>query len=759
MLAIRQNTNTIRFRRFSRKGFAAFASIHREVTIGRLSAYMTDLQMKKSHRAVAPMAAASRQRESLDNDTDVSLHAIENETAAETCFVDQYDACASVLDCKKFVNDRLPYSNDRRPFCFVRHGDLRVVALVLLLLINGVSMAQDTVSVRKDMQEVKVTAKRSADHVEHLQIVRVLSAEEIHTLPVSTLGNLLDHLPGIDLRSRGADDVQSDLSVRGGTFDQVLVLLNGVNITDPHTGHYSMDLPIDMSAVERIELLQGAGLEYFGLSTFCGAINIVTTQQDSSRLKLGVAGGSYGKGRIHLNLMQEVGAWQFSGTAAYNRSDGYMRNTDYMRGDVFLRARRDNGDGATWDLQAGFQTKDYGAYAFYSLAYPDQYERTRTLLASASRHRRWDNMAVDYSLFGRWHYDCFELFRDGMTVAPAWYGGHNYHISGVEGGNVKMSVPWRGGHTVAGLELRNEHIVSTVLGDSLATLVHVPFADESTFFEYGKTRINGVAFLQHYLYWRRLTTSAGVSVNGNSMFGTGFCFSANAEWRLDDSWRATGRLGRSLRMPTFTDLYYHSAIQEANAALHPEVGTFGEMSVHYDHDSWHANMTVYGRRGENVIDWIQKPGDTLWRSANHTEVNAVGIEMSVAYTPDSWLRNAEVNYAFCRLDKEAGAYLSKYALDYLRHKMNMAISLRLARHLTADWQLCYQQRHGSYMDADGNATDYAPVWLLNGRVSYRLHHATIYVEGSNLLNRVYFDYGGIRQPGVMLTGGIEIVVK
>ena len=215
MLAIRQNTNTIRFRRFSRKGFAAFASIHREVTIGRLSAYMTDLQMMKSHRAVAPMAAASRQRESLDNDTDVSLHAIENETAAETCFVDQYDACASVLDCKKFVSDRLPYSNDRRPFCFVRHGDLRVVALVLLLLINGVSMAQDTVSVRKDMQEVKVTAKRSADHVEHLQIVRVLSAEEIHTLPVSTLGNLLDHLPGIDLRSRGADDMQSDLSVRG----------------------------------------------------------------------------------------------------------------------------------------------------------------------------------------------------------------------------------------------------------------------------------------------------------------------------------------------------------------------------------------------------------------------------------------------------------------------------------------------------------------------------------------------------------------
>lgn len=633
----------------------------------------------------------------------------------------------------------------KKTFCFL---------LLVGIMTAAVAQKNDTTLRAHTISAVTVTDAKPSPDLERLHVVKVIDASEICQLPVSTIADLLEQLPGVDLRTRGDDGVQTDLSMRGGTFDQVLVLLNGVNITDPQTGHHNMDLPIDLAMVERVEMLQGTALDHFGLSAFCGAINIVTGQSDTNYFRAGVLVGSFGRSKSYFGTHRNVGPWALTGALSYSASDGYRSNTDYSYGNLFLQAVRTNAAGDTWALQLGGQLKGFGANAFYSQTYPDQYEATKTLLASAIRTRHWNNFQLEYALFGRLHYDRFELFREGVATPASWYKGHNYHLTDVTGANAKGTYVWRYGKTSAGMELRHEHILSNVLGNRLQNAIDVPFTNTDAKFLYAKDRLNLNYFAEHNIYGERLSASVGISGNTNSMFGNDYCFSGNATYRISSALQAFVNVGRSLRLPTFTDLYYHSATEIANPDLKPEESVTSEVSLHYNRGHWYAQGNVYYRQGHNVIDWIKMPGEAQWHSANHTEVDALGTELDLKYTSKNWLRKVELGYAYCQLNKEADGYLSAYALDYLRHKVSLGMSLGITRRLSFDGLLSWQSREGSYMNSVGELTHYQPVSLMSARLNYEFKYCKFYVEGTNLLNKEYYDYGGVPQPGIMFAAGI-----
>ena len=155
---------SFRFRRFTRKAYAAFASIHREVSIGRVSNHICDREMLKAGRSIA--------------------------------------AC-----------------------------------LLCCLSLNTASAADDSSVPLPDteqftIEEVMVVAQKAETQSQNLRVINRLSAEQIKSLPVSTVTDLLDYLPGIDARSRGVNGIQTDISIRGGSFDQTVILLNGQNMTD-----------------------------------------------------------------------------------------------------------------------------------------------------------------------------------------------------------------------------------------------------------------------------------------------------------------------------------------------------------------------------------------------------------------------------------------------------------------------------------------------------------------------------------------------
>ena len=664
-------TQAFRFRRYCRAAYAAFNSLHREVTIGCVATYIADRQLRKS---VA-------------------------------------------------------------------------VAAVAVVLAHGTAMAQaDEERETRTLPEVQVMM--AADSLFGTpEPAAVFTAEDLQHSSVRTVGDILALLPAVDVRTRGVGDVQADLSVHGGTFDQMVVMLNGINISDAQTGHHNMDLPVDVSMVERVELLTPSQMMARGVVAFSGGVNIVVCEEYRERLLAEVSGGSYGTANAALLATWRAGQWALTAAGSYHRSDGYMHNTDYRHGSLFLQAHR-HAERDDWQLQVGGQMKGFGGAGFYSTTYPDQYEATRTLVASAYNVHRWRTARLETALYGRLHGDRFELFRDGMVDAPAWYTGHNHHIGSTAGVRSRATVQWGRGELLGGVDVRREGIRSNVLGEPDSTLTS-PYTKAAS-------RTGLSLFGGYHLAAGRWDAQAVALGLYNTRFGLNYGFAADASYSVGRlMWRVS--LSRTFRVPSFTDLYYQSVNQRANAALGAESSLNAEAGVVARGKALSAGLTAYYRSGSDIIDWVRKPDEEVWYSMNHTQVDAVGVDATAAARVGIMTLNAA--YSWCRVMQDAGEWISGSALEYLRHKGTLLLAVEPVKGLVLKADATYRYREGRYTDSDGNVCAYGGVLLVGAGAEYTWCRTTIYVRGYNLTDRHYRDHGGVPQPGVTMLAGLRVSIE
>ena len=163
-------------------------------------------------------------------------------------------------------------------------------------MVSGPVRAQESSDSRLEQLEgIVVTANRLPSFLgESVRIVTVLDSLAISTIPASNINDLLKFAVGVDVRQRGPEGVQTDISLRGGTCEQIAVLLDGICISDPQTGHNSADFPVPVSEIERIEILEGPAARTYGTSSLLGAINIVTRKAARTGAEVRLGGGSFG---------------------------------------------------------------------------------------------------------------------------------------------------------------------------------------------------------------------------------------------------------------------------------------------------------------------------------------------------------------------------------------------------------------------------------------------------------------------------------
>src|SRR5690606_4165697 len=208
--------------------------------------------------------------------------------------------------------------------------------------------------------------------------------EEILASPAKSIDEILQQIPGMDIRRRGANGVQSDLSFRGSSFEQVLLLLNGIRMNDSQTGHNSMNLPLDLEDVERIEVVKGPAARRFGQNAYAGVINIITKTTSGKRVKISAEGGDYETYGFGLNAQMGNEKFAQSLQSNYNSSQGYMYNTDYEIRNIFYHNQLNIKNGAI-KLQAGFSEKKFGANGFYaSPLATEQYEEVQASIVSVA---------------------------------------------------------------------------------------------------------------------------------------------------------------------------------------------------------------------------------------------------------------------------------------------------------------------------------------------------------------------------------------
>lgn len=597
------------------------------------------------------------------------------------------------------------------------------------------------------------------------RIVNVLDRKEIAAAPVQSVNDLLKYVAGVDVRQKGPAGALADVSVRGGTQEQITVLLNGINICDPQTGHNTFDFPVELCDIERIEVLEGAAGRVYGTSSMMGAINIVTRKSPKTSVDARVEGGSYGYLSAGARANMVSGHWNNQISGSYTRSDGYLRNkagklnTDLEGGKALYQGwYSDKSVDVSW--HAGMTTKGFGSNTFYSVKSDDQFEKTTKWMTAIQAETKGGRFHFRPSVYWNRNEDRFEFYR-GVEESVKF----NYHRTDVVGINLNNYFDWTLGRTAFGAEFRNEDIVSTTLGEPLNNPKKIHGSDRQ--YTVGLNRSNISFFLEHNVLLRNFTLSAGLVAVKNTWNEMPFKVypGIDASYRIGTNWKVYASFNTSLRMPSFTELYYSVGGHKADKYLKPEEMSSLEAGVKYASGGVSGALSLYHHHGKNMIDWIMDTSagdDAVWQSVNHTKLNANGVEASLKLDfltllpRQSVLQAFNVAYNYINQDKDLEANLiSQYALEYLRHKVVAGLLMQPVRDIHLGINYRFQQRTGTYKDLNGELQKYSPYSIFDVRLSWDKPMYSVYVEANNVFDKTYVDYGNVPQPGIWVLAGVK----
>ncbi|NUQ29384.1 MAG: TonB-dependent receptor [Acidobacteriaceae bacterium] len=483
--------------------------------------------------------------------------------------------------------------------------------LVLLACLIGVSgwtwaqKSQDTPEVRTTV--VVVGAPDALAEENSARSTRVLGIED-RRLALSDNNDVLRSDPAVDIQQRGGAGVQADLSIRGSSYEQTLVLLNGLRINDAETSHFNLDLPVPMAALATAHVLHGAGSTLYGSDAVSGVVNFVTAPaQDGLRLRLQAGGGSFGG--QEQSALASWGKGKLSQVFAAGRdfSSGFMPDRDYRSEEASSETRFHSVLGESDVLLAG-SDRAFGANAFYGNY--TSWERTKGWFAGLSQ--QIDSKTQAAVAFRR-HTDIFLLTRSNPL------GYKNQHIDTSWQGVVRRqdALPWKPAKVFYGLETNADQIDSTNLG------------------RHGRNR--GAGYVDLEVRGRgKGTLSVGlreeVFSGGNAVLVPSV---AGSFW-MGQSLKARASIGRGYRLPTYTDLYYNDPTTVGNAALQPESAwSFDGGLDWYQGHRFSASVTGFHSRQTNAIDYVRASTSEKWRAANLTGVRLTGAEAAIDWRPIS----------------------------------------------------------------------------------------------------------------------------
>lgn len=582
------------------------------------------------------------------------------------------------------------------------------LAVFILLTLAGPAYAQP----QPLHESVVVTASAEPQPFETVgRAVWVLTREEIARLPVRSVEDLLRFASSVDVRARGPR-VQADLSIRGASFGQTLVLVDGVRMNDAQSGHHNSDLPLTIDDVERVEVLLGAGSSLFGADALGGTVNIITRAADAGTDATAFGGAhDLAGGRVRTTFGGPAAKQSITGEVV--RSSGFEIGRDFET----VAASSRTAFGENTRLLVGYARKDFGARGFYGPAL--SHETTDQTMASVSHTFAMSSWRSSVQAVYRTHGDRF-LYAPGTSenVHRTHAGALLFKASRTLGSRTRAS---------AGAEIGGDWIGSNNLGD------------------HRFRRASGFVELQRQVTGR-LIVFPGVRYDVYSRFGDAWSPSVAARMAIRPAFSLRGSAGHAFRVPTFTELYYRDPNHQASSALTPERGWNAEVGADWVAPS-HSLVrgTAFVRRDRDVIDWTRVSPVDRWETANVRRVATSGVELGVRQ-PLGSAGSLDLQYTW--LDTGADALdglLSKYVLEYAAHNVVVSGSARAAFGVELGSRLAWTRRN------DGRS--YAVVDL---RASRAVGRVQLFVDAANLFDESYQEVAGVAMPGRWVSAGLRI---
>ena len=604
-----------------------------------------------------------------------------------------------------------------------------IFSLFLLSSSLAVSQSVDTIAVQLD--EIVIAENRiQLPYAEQSRSIALVNRKTIQQTPVISVADMLHYVGGVDVRTRGANGVQADIGIRGGTFDQTLILVNGIKISDPQTGHHSLNLPVDLGNIERIEVLKGPGARTFGQNAFSGAVNIVTVQPKTSFLRVGAQAGDFALWGVKASGAVVSGENSHYMAVNYDQSDGYKHNTDYTIFNAFYNGKISLGNGEL-ELLGGFTDRSFGANGFYaSPAFTEQYESIQTGLAALSYSTLLGKMSFQARAYYRQNDDEYIFVRTDPSI---YQNNHTNKTLGVE---VNTVIPHKNSTTGLGIDINGVTLESNNLGS--------------------RERFVSSMFIEHRMEFfdHKLNITPGIQVNNYSDFGWNALPGVDMGYSLTDNLTLFSSVGYTYRVPTFTDLYYSDPVNEGNADLLPEYAWNYELGFKTRSTSMVvAQASFFYRDGRNMIDWIREADTLKWQPVNILSLTMSGFDTNVSFdlndlfsSQNSLLQQFYINYTYIKSSVESPTTgLSRYAIENLRHQLRLGLSLAYGGKIKHSISAGYYDRV--------NLDDYM---VVDSRLMYQDKKLAVFVDVSNIFNVEYQETNLVVMPGRWFKAGVSV---
>ena len=543
--------------------------------------------------------------------------------------------------------------------------------------------------------------------------INIITAKDIKNSAATNVADLLQQVTGVDVRKRGTGGGQSDLYIRGGGFDQTLLLIDGIKMDDAQTGHHTMNAALPIEVIERIEIIKGPAARIFGQNAFTGAINIVTKKRLNNKVSINVEAGSFGQLNGSVTLGKETENSSIIAHVGALTSDGYRNNSDYNNQNYFLMGTF-NKKKQPIEVIATFFDKKFGAENFYTTNVTfNEYEETQNSLLGVSTTFKSNKFNVTPRIYWRRGQDMFLLRRDD----PGFY--RNFHITNKIGVETNASYTSDIGITGFGVDFSRFSIQSNNLGERVRTMVNF--------------------FLEQRFKLGSFDITPGIAATYFSDFKFNAFPGLDIGVQISDKVRLYGNVGYTFRAPTFTDLYYSDPATSGNPNLEPEKAFAQEIGLKYSDDKFSGSLAIFNRDSEDLIDYVrQNTSVNIFTAANIAEVSTQGIEFESAYNFKMNNYNQTITFGYTYLNDDIldqNKDLSRYSLNTLKHQLITRFTSQLFKNV---------RQNIIYKHAERTVGTSYNVWDASLIVDF--NKFTFSLTANNIFNAEYIESGFVQMP-------------
>lgn len=559
--------------------------------------------------------------------------------------------------------------------------------------------------------------------------VTVLEQADLQKLPVNNVVDALEYVSGIDVRKRGISGVQADVGIRGSTYEQTLVLLDGVRMNDPQTGHHNFDLPIAFEDIERIEIVKGPGAAQYGPSSNGGVINIVSRKEiltpTGRKAMVNVQRGSYEYERYALSLAKTEGEFSQFLSGFYSYTDSYLANKelDARQGQGSYRVVH-QGDNSTTQAAVGYIEKDFGAYRFYVDAEAASRESTSQRHAYGIHQYRLQNGGkIDASLNWRNHFDEYQYLP---TFASAKH----------ETEAMQSRLAYSQGGFAAGFEYNQENMDSSRDGRQGRHFA-------SAFINYKQHLGSNINLTGNLSYLNYDSQDDFVL----PVIGIDALISENVE--------VYANAGQSVRTPTLNDLYLSMPSDMGSPDLDLEKTNSAEVGVRLNSTDVNITASVFYKETDDAIDFTRTAVEDLAASAyiarNYGKNETKGYDVEFDATAFSAMN---LGLSTLKLTHTRLIQTVKTDLAVLKNTDGQ-LENQTALHVGFDFYNNYSLLTTYKYESRFNSDDYE---IMDMRLAYQDNNLTVALAGTNLLDAEYVDAGFVEVagPAIMLELGYQL---